>query len=85
VFVTGGKPVTEADAREAPVAEQNGDVPPRAIAGDTHLRLIHPNNEGPALLGLDLWPARPMGGPPIMEKGLDASTLPLQVCVTYGM
>jgi hypothetical protein len=85
VFVTGGEPVTEADAREALVAEQDGDVPPRAIAGDTHLGLIHPPNEGQALLGLYLWPAWPLGGPPIAEKGLDASTLPLQVCVTYGM
>jgi hypothetical protein len=85
VFVTGGKPVTEADSREALVAEQNGDAPPRAVAGDAHLDLIHPPNEGQALLGLDLRSARPLGGPPIAEKGLDAGTLPLQACMTRGI
>jgi hypothetical protein len=78
--------VTEPDAREALVAEQNGHAPPRAATGDDYLSVVaHPLDEGQALLGRCPWLIESLGDPAISEEGLDTGTLSLQLCVIRGM
>jgi hypothetical protein len=78
--------VTEPDAREALVAEQNGHAPPRAVTGDDYFSVVaHPLDEGQALLGRCPWLIGSLGDPAISEESLDTGTLSLQLCVIRGM